>query len=155
MLILLSEIDGKYTFNLASNIWKQININNKIHLQIITIPSESKIYYNGVNYYTDTINLKKIQHFCDILNDYRYTEDIIKNHGLSIEYLHPLKRTNELCKLAIQNNINSIIYCYMYENLDKELYKNPQFIQKMIQYIPLNMLNKIKNKKRTKNYLMM
>ena len=60
MLILLSEIDGKYTFNLASNIWKQININNKIHLQIITIPSESKIYYNGVNYYTDTINLKKI-----------------------------------------------------------------------------------------------
>ncbi len=153
ILILLWNNDNKIIFNFVSNIWYQIIINNEINFQIITIPSESKVYYDGKNYYTDNINIKKRKHFYDILYDPYYTEDIIKNYGMAIEYIHPIDRTNQLCQFAIKNNINSIIHCYMYDKLDKELYKHPHFIKEMIDYIPMEMIEKLQNKKRLKKYL--
>ena len=88
------------------------------------------------------------------LDNPNYTKEIIENYGMAIQYLHPLNRTPELIKLAINNDIHSLIHCEMYENLDKELYKHPEFIAKMINYIPEDIIEKLLNKKGMHKYLM-
>ena len=152
-LILLYNTDDRYIFNFLTDIWKTDLIHND-YIQIITIPSKVKIYYNGTNYYCNNITIKNNIHISDIINNPNYTEDIIKNYGMAIIHIHPLNRTQEIIKLAIKNDINAIVHCYMYENLDKELYKHPKFIKNMIGYIPEEIIEKLLNKKGMHKYLM-
>lgn len=152
-LILLNQSDNKFVFNFVSNIWNQIVINEKMNFQIITIPSESKVFYDGQNYYTDTINLKHTKPFMEFFNDPKYTEIIIKFNGKCIRLLDITERLDRLCEMAIQNDINAIIYCPFYSDLYGWLYKYPYFIDEMTHPLPSKLIEKLVKNKRTKIYI--
>jgi len=151
LILIHHPLDDIYVFNLLSNLYKTDYI-NQLYFQVITIPSSVKIYYDGSHYYCNNVNIKKKLTIEELVNNPLFTENIIKNRGMSIQYLDICSRTNTLMKLAIQNDINSIVYCQLYDNLSEELYKNPDFIYKMYDNIPLHILTSLSKKRNTKKY---
>ena len=49
--------------------------------------SETKIYYNGINYYCNNITFKKNIHISDLVNDVKYKVSIITHCGITIKYI--------------------------------------------------------------------